>query len=771
MAPGLKSLVAASGERGIVGYVVDPEELERRFVVELRLDGWPVRVARANLLDPALAAEGVGDGCFGFRFILDEAAARAGGAVEVVLANSDVRLGEPTTIGGAPRADVRDGAAIWTGGLRFSGWVGEANRERSPTLRALIDGETVAEARADRWTALSEVGGVAPARSFELNLPELYADGRARHVRIVDESGRDLPGSPVAFLAFADGLERFLVERADLQSERPRGAVYDALFPRSHPMRDFAGWRRRFPTPAPELGRRPRAAVALLGEGDIDASAASLQGQQGAGWVAGVLAGVSAVDLPAGALASFLAEDAGDADFVVFAPAGAIFDAQALARFADAFARFPEAAIVYGDASFLAPGGEEWPLAFPAFDYERMLEQGYAALCFAARRAHVEEVQRKGAPTVFDLFLAALSVEKPADCGRIAHTPGFLVLLPEIDLAAASEALASAVAAHFSARGAKVETAPVFSARLPAVRVMRRIEPAKLTIVAAARSDAAAAENFLHAVFETVGAHNVDVLIVDMGSRGGPDDFDELVGERVRIARMAGPCCPERAFNMGATLATSDCLLFADVGMTPPRAGWIDEVLGRLVEPWIGAVAPTLLWRSGLVQQSGLVVGPDFAVARAFADHTDGELGYGEALAATREAAAASALGLVVKRRVFLELGGFDLARYPLRLSAADYGLRLRASGRRLIVAPRAKWTVSRVSEAPREGEAEIGDRARRELETFRTRWAATLAADSLYSPLLTLSGAPYSGLAWPPRPLEPRLPEIQPPREWPAGA
>ena len=41
------------------------------------------------------------------------------------------------------------------------------------------------------------------------------------------------------FIAFADGLERFLAARAEIETERPRGALYDALFPRAHPMSDL----------------------------------------------------------------------------------------------------------------------------------------------------------------------------------------------------------------------------------------------------------------------------------------------------------------------------------------------------------------------------------------------------------------------------------------------------------------------------------------------------------------------------------------------------
>ena len=127
-------------------------------------------------------------------------------------------------------------------------------------------------------------------------------------------------------------------------------------------------------------------------------------------------------------------------------------------------------------------------------------------------------------------------------------------------------------------------------------------------------------------------------------------------------------------------------------------------------------------------------------------------------------------MGLVVRRRVFNDLGGFDVTRFPLRFSAVDFCLRMRTTGRRLVVNPYVKWRIDRLVEGPCDSDVELGDRARRELATFRAQWSEILAADPFYNPLLALTGAPFSALAWPPRSLEPRLAKVASPREWPAG-
>ncbi|OYZ75254.1 MAG: hypothetical protein B7Y12_12990, partial [Rhizobiales bacterium 24-66-13] len=47
MACGVRAAFGASGETGFSGFVMDPEDLTRRHVVELLVDGVPIQVTRA----------------------------------------------------------------------------------------------------------------------------------------------------------------------------------------------------------------------------------------------------------------------------------------------------------------------------------------------------------------------------------------------------------------------------------------------------------------------------------------------------------------------------------------------------------------------------------------------------------------------------------------------------------------------------------------------------------------------------------------------------
>jgi GT2 family glycosyltransferase len=190
-------------------------------------------------------------------------------------------------------------------------------------------------------------------------------------------------------------------------------------------------------------------------------------------------------------------------------------------------------------------------------------------------------------------------------------------------------------------------------------------------------------------------------------------------------------------------------------------------MLGRIVERDVGAVGALLVWPSGVVRHAGIVLGPGFAAASAFPDRMDGDPGYADLLAVSRECAAVSAACLLTRRRLFLTREGFDGIRFPAEFGEVDFCLRLRAKGHRIVFTPHAKL-IRRgggSADAPRDAALHEG-----ELRYLRSIWGETLADDPYYSPLLSLDGAPFGALAWPPRPARPRLPLFGAPRPVPSG-
>ena len=774
-AASLETSAALTREREIVGIVFDPAAPEREFVVELWLDGVPVRLERANLPDPELAARGVAESRRRYVFALDAETCESARVAEVRLANTGEIVGAPLVLAEAQFAPVATppGEARWAGGLNISGWLPH-EPGRLGRVRALIDGEEAASAPA---LAFVHVGAAAPggvARGFELTLPTRFADGRLRRVRVLDAEDRELPGSPCPVLAFPQGLERFLEDRAELGAERLRAGLFDKLLAQSWPFRDYAAWARAFPPAVCAPGAESRIAVALIGESEaeVEVSLASLARTPESQGVIGILrAGAAAMTFDPADLLAFIDGDAADADIVVFALTGSRFQASAMGRLSEALARFPDSDLAYGDLLIGDGRGGEWPLAFGAFDYERLIEQGYPAFGFAARTAHVRLALTRGATDLFRLFNSAFDEPGRIAAKPAAHAPGFLITVDLPDAGRMTPTLQAATRAHLEARQVNFIVEPRASDLFPAVRV-RRIPPtARTTILIPTRNRVDLLEPCVEALRRTLGKVAHDILVIDNDSTDPEtlDYLDRIAAEGVKVAHASGPFNFARLVNAGAAISSADYVLLLNNDVEARRVGWLEEMLSRLAEPDVGAVGALLSFPGGGVQHGGVVLGPHLSAAHAFDERPDGDAGYGEALRVAHETSAVTAACLLTRRVLLRSLGGFDGTRYPVLFNDVDFCLRLRATGRRVVFTPHAHLThhagASRGRDKPFEGR----HRHQRDLDNLRMSWGEALAADPFYSPLLALD-APYSGLAWPPRSECPRLPRVAAAKYGPPG-
>lgn len=730
----------------------------------------PVALERCERFDDSLFEQGPGDGCHGFRFALHPDLVAGARLASVEIAN----------LPGGPRrsVDLLDapfepspspaGGVEWLGGLRLGGWVRRPADGATPLVEAYVDGERVAFARADRWREIGDGAAPRVEPAFLLTLPRFLADGSARHVEL-RHCGRQLPGSPVALVAFADALEADLLSRADLRDEAARGQLFDLACPDAVPFERFASFDARFfPVSATQRLGKP-VALAVIGEetrGRETLAGPALKAD--GSWTGATL---SSEDGPtsfgANDLVRFLEGAGAPSPVVVFLAAGAALRPGALARLASALENDPAADIAYGDLLLRMEDGTLHPLMLPAFDEERFLEQGSAALAFAMRRGAALKAARRGVTELFRLFLAPL--ENGAGRGTHLHVPGAGIVLAAPDPAVLGPVLQAATLAHFAERGIRADVDLRAEAVLPAVRMRRRMaaRPATTIVVDACGPDGPAEIGpCLEALEATRMRTGAGILLVTA----------PLSEERRRAFELDGVPVLEalpresRAARLGraAERAETPQLCFLDPGLRPLAPDWLDELTGRLAEPLTGAVGPTIHSAGGLVAQAGLVLRPAGRHARAFLDRRAEDAGYGDVLRVARQVSALSGACLLTTRTAFLAAGGFDPQLFPEDGGDIDFCLKLRALGRRLVVTPDA--CLERAGSAVRpEGEPRRRLRERAERLLF-ARWPEAFACDPFYNPQLDRGPVPYSGLAWPPGAIRARRPTVAQPRHLPPG-
>jgi O-antigen biosynthesis protein len=772
VAPVLRTAFSRAGERRFFGFAFDPANLSQKFTVEILVDGYPIKVLRADSYVYELATERVGDGCYGFSIALQDIVVAECAVVEARLANLRTPVGTPIAMDGAgdhARGPHGPGALRWLGGVRFSGWIGA--REESATANVLVDGTLVTRARGTIWTHVGTVEDHGPVQGFDIHLPPRFADGGVHQLALVTEDGEHLAGSPLTFLAFADGFRKTLADGGIVGREQVRAELLDRLMPMSVPFSHYYAWRENFPIqPSPSVALR--AAVIMVGPGDMDETLDSLHQQAFVDWVAASLPpSLNPVGFRTEATLAFLETDGAQCDFVVFGLAGTLLAPTAIQRIAGAFSEFETAAAVYGDLDVQSTDGSIWPLCFPAFDYERMLEQGYCAHLFALPRAIAIRALRAGTESLYRVFNAVLD-DGTVSFRNIVHLPGALGTLPAFDREAAGRALVDASRTHVQRRGIRAQLIPGSNGILPAARIARTLERARTTIVIPTRNRRAFLQDCIESIRSAVDRQRAEIMVVDNDS-ADPETLDylaEIDGDIATVVRVPGDFNFPRLNNRAAQAASGDFLCLLNDSIKALDDAWLGELLGRIAAEDVGAVGALLIWPSGVVQHGGVVLGPGFAAAHAFNDCLPSDLGYGDLLRVAHECSAVTAACLVTRRDDYLQVGGMDEAIFPISFNDVDYCLKLRALGKRIVFTPHARLMHLESASHGRDRHPHDKARFERELESLRTRWGNVLASDPYYSPMLSLDSRPFSALAWPVRALDPRINEPLRPVDIPAG-
>jgi GT2 family glycosyltransferase len=767
--PKLISRLALAHDSTVSGFVYDPEAPERRFTVDVLLDGLVLRTTYADAFVPELLQQGI-DGAYGFAVTLEPDLLRAASVLEARLANLGTPVGHLIDLENeSALVDLRPTCQLrWLGGLRFEGWI---DSEIVATLEAIVDGETVAQVRATAWTHIGDDAsghGSRNARAFDFHVPQRFADGRVHRIGLRKDDGEQLPATAV-FVAFPDGLAGMIDAIGDHGAERLRGKLYDQLIPASLPLADYANWRDRFPLPEPQPSRL-QLAVVVAGTTGAEQTLSTLETQSHENWTAGVIDG-QPLSVDSDALLEFLEDAASDAQHVVVTMAGMSLEQNALARIAAAFDAHPDATAVYGDLDYLADDGRLWPLAFPAFDYERMLEQGYCAHLFAVRRDALFAGLEARPDNLYRLFNCLLDHRDPRQA-NILHLPGALATLPKLNRVNAGSRLSVASHMHLRARGVGAEVSQQQGNLFPAIRIKRPIAHERVTVMIPTRDRLSLLRTCLDSISPAVERCSADILVIDNDS-ADPETIDYLANlsrRGIRTLRIEGPFNFARLNNQAAAMLDSDVLCLLNNDIEANSDDWLEEMLTRLAEPDVGAVGALLTWPGGVVQHGGVVLGMNFAATHAYTDRFSDDPGFVDQLLVAHECSALTAACLVTRRSDYLAIGGMDEARFAVAFNDVDYCLRLRQSGKRIVFTPHAKLVHAESASRGKDDRADRRDRFERELSLLRARWGELLNEDPTYNPQLSRDGVPYSGLAWPPGPRNPRYNHLPTARALPLG-
>ncbi|MCR5675577.1 MAG: glycosyltransferase [Lachnospiraceae bacterium] len=199
--------------------------------------------------------------------------------------------------------------------------------------------------------------------------------------------------------------------------------------------------------------------------------------------------------------------------------------------------------------------------------------------------------------------------------------------------------------------------------------------------------------------------------------------------------------------NFGVRQARGQYVLLMNNDMEVITINWMEEMLMYAQRADVGAVGAKLYFPDRKIQHAGVVLGLG---AHRTAGHVHyrqagQNLGYMGRLCYAQDMSAVTAACLLVERKKYDEVGGFD-ERLAVSLNDVDFCLKLRQKGYLNVFTPFAELT--HFESASRGGDLEGANAARyeKECERFRDRWNKELeAGDPYYNPNFSLDRSDFS--------------------------
>ncbi|MEQ7919554.1 glycosyltransferase [Xanthomonas sp. WHRI 1810A] len=272
-----------------------------------------------------------------------------------------------------------------------------------------------------------------------------------------------------------------------------------------------------------------------------------------------------------------------------------------------------------------------------------------------------------------------------------------------------------------------------------------------VSIVLIVKDQLPALQRCVEGLLSKTGYQHCELVIVDDGSEH-PQTRTWLAAmgqlDRARLRVLQGPELATHAalVNFAAAQARGDYLVLLNPYAVITHEDWLDELLSQAQRPEVGIVGPKMFSPDGQVVSGGLILGLHGPAGVPFRGESLNASGYMQRLQVVHDLSAVSGNCLMVRKALFVDLGGLDVTRYGQSLSTVDLCLRVRQSGHLVVWTPHALLALG--SQPPLVQSGESRRQHAQEEEQFYLRWLPSVARDPAYNPnmaLNSLGGSSFS--------------------------
>jgi GT2 family glycosyltransferase len=231
---------------------------------------------------------------------------------------------------------------------------------------------------------------------------------------------------------------------------------------------------------------------------------------------------------------------------------------------------------------------------------------------------------------------------------------------------------------------------------------------------------------------------NLEIIVVDNNSDDPRTEalyreHENKVG--FQVVRDGGAFNFSRLINRGVGRASGDYVLLLNNDIEFRNQGWLEEMVDCMAYRQTAIVGPLLLYPDGTIQHAGVIVGLGHGAGHWFVGADPSALPADHRLNFRQNLSAVTGASMLIDRRWFDRVGGFDETAFPVAYNDIDFCLRVRQAGGRIVFTPLARMIHH---ESVSRGSDETGrnhERWLREFQAFRAKWEIEAFDDFAFSP------------------------------------
>lgn len=419
---------------------------------------------------------------------------------------------------------------------------------------------------------------------------------------------------------------------------------------------------------------------------------------------------------------------------------------------------FPEVDLIYSDEDKIDKKGKRKNPYFKSdWAPDSLMSANYICHFCVLRKTIVTEVGgfRKGYEGAQDYDLILRVTEKT---NRIAHIPKVLYHWRMLE----SSTAAKANSKNYAFEAGKKALESALERRKISGIVENGTNPGLydvkydiageplVSIIIPTRDGADDVRKCVSSIFEKTSYKNFEIILADNGSQKEETfelftEFKEAYPFQFRVVRIDIPFNYAQINNMAVKEAKGKYLLFLNNDTEVITQEWMSRMLSFAQLDHVGAVGAKLYYPDDTIQHAGVVLGMGGAAGHIHYFFPKGDNGYFGKLVSTVNYLAVTGACLMLKRKDFEIVGGFD-EKFTVAYNDVDLCIKLYDQlGRYNVWAYDAELYHFESKSRGYEDSPEKKKRFTEEINMLREKWLKYIQHDPFYNPNLTKQHADFS--------------------------